>query len=323
MQQNRLRQIRRSAQVQHELTHHGFDLEPSRTCDSAQIRLQRYRRGVRGRGPQLLPDHQLVGDQSHHRVVAVAHHRLGRLAHFRKPRQWSPAQRRQTLGEPGGLDDVRRRDRDVFGAQQVCDLDQPPGDHVLMLREQVVVPTGRHHACAVAGGERQSRMRPRHPRQFHPDLGSAAEHFGIRCCGRQLPHQRRGVPRSADHRNLLHAWLFERFAQHLTHMRLASFLVQSFIKIAHRRKFIAQRGHGLGNGIKTRTIRACFDDVIPPSFRIVVPGRVGEHSDGIGPYGGTRVETTWFGQVEGEVIVRRLGLAPATTTAVGQHHRSR
>ena len=192
-----------------------------------------------------------------------------------------------------------------------------------MLREQVVVPTGRHHPRAVARGERQSRVCPRHPRQFHPDLGSAAQHFRIRCCGRQLSHQRRGVPRSADHRNLLHAWLFERFAQHLTHMRLASFLVQSFIEIAHRRKFITQRDHRLGNGIKTSTIRARFDDVIPPSFRIVVPGRVGEHADGIGPYGGTRVEATRFGQVESEFIVRRLGPAPATITAVGQHHRSR
>ena len=170
VQQAAAGQVVRLAQVQVVVPGRGLGPQPQVTLLVLQVPLQRHHRGGGRHRAEPLADHQPPLDERDEQLAALAEHRAGGLGDLLQAGQRPSAQRGERLGEPDGLDDVRRRRRDALVAQDGGGLGQPPLDRLARGGEQVVIPAGGADARPVARGVGQPPVGPRHPGQggLHP-----------------------------------------------------------------------------------------------------------------------------------------------------------
>ena len=178
--------------------------------------------------------------------------------------------------------------------------------------EQVVVPPGRLDPRAVARRVRQAGVRPRDPGHHRPRPRHPLEHARVGRGGGQRVGERRRVPGAADDDDAPSAALAH-LAQDGSHVGLAPGLV---VLVAMRMpgvRLLAQRGHRLGDGLESRTVRTGLDDVVPPALGVVVPGGLGQQGDRVGPDDGLDVRVGLVG------LVRLVGLDRCAGRPVGEH----
>ena len=329
VQQHRPVPVELLAEVQRDRLVERVDPELQRLGPGPQVHLQRHRLRALRDLAQPLADHQVAGHEVRRHLVAAAQHRPGRLADLGQPGQRPAAQRRQRLGQPDRLDDVRRGDRQVAAAQHPRHPGQPPGHHMVRGGEQVVVPARRGHPRAVARRRRQPRVGPRHPGQRGLALGRSAQQRRVGRGGRELARQRRGMPGAADHGD--HSvGLPDGGAQDLAHVGLAPVLLLLPLPRRGRRPG-PQLGHGLGQrGERRLPVHPRLDDVVPPPLGVVVPGRAGQQRDRVLP---RAPAASWRRQVAGPASARRppasvgsrsggaARLGSSASSSVGQDHR--
>ncbi len=168
----------------------------------------------------------------------------------------------------------------VLGPQELGGPGEPARHRIAVGGEQVVVPAGRLHARAVTGGLGEPAVCPRHP-------GDVRAHL-LRQPGEQRPVVRDGghplqrgdVEGAADHGDPAVPGAAGG-ADLLAHVRLAQAVPAGLGEALG-----AQGAHRLGDGGERRQRvgagRAVLDHVLPPAFRVVVPGRLGEQRQRVG-----------------------------------------
>ena len=155
--------------------------------------------------------------------------------------------------------------------QHGADVGQPALDGTVGGGEQVVVPAGGTNPGPVTGGGGQPAVGPRHPGELGFHLRQLFQQRVV--VGHlHLRGQRRDVIGPAHHRDLL-VGAFRR-SQRLAHVCLAQ---QGLLVVA---TVLADCGHGLCDHIEDVLV-ALLDEVLPPTFRIVVPGGLGQQAQRI------------------------------------------
>ena len=220
-------------------------------------------------------------DQPQHRIVALADDAAHRLVQLGQPRRAVAAQRRQRLGQPDRLDDMRAGTVDLVRAQQRGHPGQPAGGARVAARvvlPEEVVPAGRGDAGAIAAA-RQMPVRPRHPGRLHLELRQALEQRHIGLDRRDAVLQRRHMPGAADHRDAREAGLARR-AQALAHVGLALRLARGQRRLGVG--VAAQLGHHLGDGGEdVGVLAALLDPAVPPALAVRMAVGAGEVVEGV------------------------------------------
>ena len=136
--------------------------------------------------------------------------------------------------------------------------------------------TSRGSGCGpVARGVGQPPVGPGHPGQGGLHLRQAAQHPVIGGRGRQVA--KAGTCQAPQTTAIRVEAIPDRAAQHLAHVRLTDRVARiGFPGVG------AEDPDGLGQGIENRWSGDVLHHVLPPAFRVVVPGRGGQFPDGIG-----------------------------------------
>jgi hypothetical protein len=106
VQQVRPRQLRGAAQVQ--LQRPVVQPEAQASLGGGEVPSQRHHRCVVGNRAHGRAHHEVVLDQGHRRRPAFAEDGSSGVRHLGQPRLRAAAQRRERLGQAGGVDDLRR-----------------------------------------------------------------------------------------------------------------------------------------------------------------------------------------------------------------------
>ena len=215
----------------------------------------------------------------------------------------------------------RRRHRQVLVAQHAGDLGQPARHDVVGRGEQVVVPAGRarpprrsrtHDASreCVHGTQVIDGLRLRQPLEQR-GVGRGG---GQRAGERRARARRRRPPRSAGPRPCATS----RSTVRMYASRRASWCSSRWVC----RESGSSRSAAIASAIASNagTVRTVLDDVLPPPLGVVVPGRLGQHRDRVGPDDGLDVgvrsvcgssgsarRVSWRGRPVGEHGTRRAG----------------
>ena len=279
-QQHRLGPVGVLAQVEGEDLRRGAQGQPGRLGQPAQVGLQWHHRGLGGNLAQFLADHEVTRHPVQGLVASLAEDGERGLLDLFQPGQRASAHHGQGLGEPGRLDGVGRGDRQIVVAQHLGDGGHPALDDRVGAGEQVVVPAGGVDAGAVAGGEREPRMRPGNPGGGDLRLRQPAQDGRVSRGRRQLPAERRGVPGAADHGHPLGR--LRGLAERLAHRGLAALLGELCLLGDRTELRRPQLRHRLGERVERIAVSARLDDILPPPLRVVVAGGAREHGDRVG-----------------------------------------
>ena len=122
-------------------------------------------------------------------------------------------------------------------------------------------------------------MGPRHPGRGDLCRGQPAQQSVVGGDGRRPPDQRRGVPRTAHHRDPPCPGPL-RGPQRLAHVRLA--LQGARVGLG---PVGPDRRHRVCDRVERVAVPAVLDDVLPPTLRVVITGDLREDRDGIRLHG--------------------------------------
>ena len=263
VEQVRPGQLRRPAQV--ELQGPVLQLQAQAALGGREVPSERHHRRVVRHRAHRGADHEVVLDQRHGRRAAFAEHGGRGVGHLGQPGQGTAAQRRQRLGQAGGVDHLRRRRRVAAGPQHARHLAEPAGDDLWSaVAEQVVVPTGCADAGAVAARRGEAAARPRHPGHGHLGLGQSPQRG--RVGGARRRPQRGDVPGPAHDRDPAEP-VRDHCGQRSAHRRLPLQLPRP-----GRRAGLPDRGHRFLDRLED-VARAVLDQVVPPALDVPVAGR--------------------------------------------------
>ena len=265
----------------------GVRRSSSITCGSAAglSRAARWRRArSRARGtcgapsgtaPIADPDDEPALDQRE-----PAHHGVGGVEHLGQPGPRPAAHHRQRVGDTCRRDQMVGRRLQVGLAQHAGGVDEEPGDALgTGMAEDVVVPAGAAHARAVAGGDGEPGVGPRHPAHVDLRLRQAAQQ-GAASAGRPRCVRRRRAPARATPRTPRRSGRGRRGPRRGSRPACAP---RAALRESDGVRAGAHDGHRLGDRLERRqTLAAMLDHVVPPTLGVGLAGRRRQSADRIG-----------------------------------------
>jgi hypothetical protein len=210
----------------------------------------------------------------------VAEDRLDGLVEFGEAGNGAAAEGGEGFGEADGLDGVGGRGVEALFTEESGDADHPVGGEVAgragvgMFPEEVVV-TGGGHAGAVTAFGGKPAVGPGSPGDLDGGARESGEEFAIAGGGGPIGEGGH-MPGAADDGDALEALLVGG-AQGLAHPGFPPGLAEGVVRMAGRRHFRPERGHGFRNGgEQAGTVLALFDQAFPPFLAVVESGGAGE-----------------------------------------------
>ena len=276
-------EVERPPQIELERAGPCLWLEPAALLLEREIARKGHHRRARGHPADERAHDELVAQQHHRRVGAVAQYGASSVTCLDQTGQRPAAQRCEGRCQACRLHDIGGRDGAVVGPQDARRFGEPTRNRVgTWMGEQVVVPTRRGDSSSVTRRRSQAAMGPRHPRDGDLGLGHAAQHSTVcaRLLGVRGVDERRDVPGPADDGDVREAVL-DRGPDAGPHLCLAAALHRI---AGHEVRFVrpSQDRHRLGDRFEGRGTVAMLDDVLPPALGVVVAASGCELGERIG-----------------------------------------